>query len=151
MCLTVDPSITILVGLPDHLINLVVGQLLSNRGHDVTELSGGDKAVVITVENLESLSDLLFGVSVLHLAGHHGEELCTGASVECYRVIEPCGRLTGEVDGAVVVSVDLVDHVLKLRLAGVLAEGSHDSAQLLGGDLSCRESCVSMAVLKGWQ
>lgn len=46
-------------------------------------------------------------------------------------------RRTREVDGAVVVSVNLVDHILKFRLGGVLAEGSHDSAQLLGSDLTC--------------
>jgi hypothetical protein len=44
----------------------------------------------------------------------------------------PCGNSpktpTREVNGAVVVSVYLVDHVLQLRLAGILAEGSHDCA-----------------------
>ena len=43
---------------------------------------------------------------------------------------------TREVNGAVVVGIDLVDHVLKLRLGGVLAQGPHDSPQLLGGDLT---------------
>jgi len=32
------------------------------------------------------------------------------------------------------VSVDLVDHVLKLGLGGVLSQGAHDGSQLLGGD-----------------
>ena len=32
------------------------------------------------------------------------------------------------------VSVDLVDHVLKFCFCGVLSEGSHDGAQLFGGD-----------------
>ena len=45
-------------------------------------------------------------VCVLHLPGHHGQKL-------------------GEVDGAVTVSVHLVDHVLKLGLSGVLAQGPH--------------------------
>jgi len=44
---------------------------------------------------------------------------------------------TWEVDGAVVVGVDLVDHVLELRLGRVLAQRSHDGAELLGRDLSC--------------
>ena len=34
----------------------------------------------------------------------------------------------------VAISIDLVDHVLKLGLGGVLAEGAHDGAKLLGGD-----------------
>jgi hypothetical protein len=47
---------------------------------------------------------------------------------------------TWEVDGAVVVGVNLVDHVLQLRLRWVLAQGSHDSSKLLGGDLSCAQA-----------
>jgi hypothetical protein len=53
--------------------------------------------------------------------------------------------LTREVSGAVVVGIDLVDHVLKLRLGGVLSQGPHDSAQLLGGDLACN-ILVSLAL-----
>lgn len=52
--LTVNSSITILVSLSDHLINLVICQLLSNGCHDVTELSSGDEAIVITVKDLEA-------------------------------------------------------------------------------------------------
>lgn len=43
---------------------------------------------------------------------------------------------TRKVDGAVVVSVNLVDHVLKLRLGGVLAERAHNGTELLGGNLA---------------
>ncbi|KAI6770823.1 hypothetical protein HG531_009678 [Fusarium graminearum] len=89
----------------------------------MSEFSSGNEAVVVTVEDLESLADLLLGVGVLHLARHHGKELFSPM----------------EVDGAVVVSVDLVDHVLKLRLGGVLAERAHDGSELLGGDLTCGE------------
>ena len=45
-------------------------------------------------------------VCVLHLPGHHGEEL-------------------REVNGSVPVGINLVDHVLQLRLGGVLAQGPH--------------------------
>jgi len=113
----VDTSIAVLVGLADHLVNLIIAQLLADRGHDVAQLSGGDETVVITVEDLEGLTDLLLGVGVLHLTGHHGQEL-------------------GEIDGTVVIGIDLVDHILQLRLGGVLAEGAHDGAKLLGGDFS---------------
>ncbi len=44
---------------------------------------------------------------------------------------------TREINGAVVISVDLVDHILKLRFGRILAKRSHDSSQLLGSDLSC--------------
>jgi hypothetical protein len=44
---------------------------------------------------------------------------------------------TWEINRAIVVGVNFVDHVLQLRFGGILAERSHDSAQLLGSDLSC--------------
>jgi hypothetical protein len=46
-------------------------------------------------------------------------------------------RHTFQVNGAVGVGVDLVNHVLELTLAGVLTERAEKSAQLLGGDLTC--------------
>ena len=45
-------------------------------------------------------------------------------------------RHTWEVNGAIVVCVDLVDHILQLRLRGILTQRSHDCAQLLRSDLS---------------
>ena len=57
---------------------------------------------------------------------------------------------TREVDGAVVVGIDLVDHVLELRLAGVLAERAHDSAELLGGDLTCEMALSAMRFRSGY-
>jgi hypothetical protein len=52
------------------------------------------------------------------------------------------GERTGEINGTVVVGIDLVDHILQLRLGGVLAEGAHDGAKLLGGDFSYRSQIV---------
>ena len=49
----------------------------------------------------------------------------------------PGASPTWEVNGAIVISVNLVDHILQLGLGRVLAKGSHDGAQLLGSDLSC--------------
>lgn len=57
--LTVNPSVTVLVGLADHLVDLVVSQLLADGGHNVTQLGGGDEAVVVTVEDLDSLSAMV--------------------------------------------------------------------------------------------
>ena len=111
---TVDASVAILVSFPDHLINLIIGQLLADRRHDMSQLGGGDEAIVVAIKNLESLCkerrvnlflpahkhetltpNLLLAVGVLHFAGHHGEEL-------------------GKVNRSIVVSVNLVDHVLQL-------------------------------------
>jgi hypothetical protein len=49
---TVNSSITILISLSDHLINLIIRQLLTDGCHNMTELSSRDEAVVVTVENL---------------------------------------------------------------------------------------------------
>ena len=89
--LTVDATIAILVSLANHLINLVICELLANGCHDVTELGCRDETVVVTVKHLmwvsrhtervqqgaylEGFPNLLLGIGVLHLAGHHGEEL----------------------------------------------------------------------------
>ncbi|GET86347.1 calmodulin, putative [Leishmania tarentolae] len=113
--LVVDLTVAIHVGLADHLVHLLVCQLLAEVGHDVAQLRGGDEAVAVLVEHAERLLDLLLRVGVLHLARHQRQEL-------------------GEVDGAAAVLVHLVDHVLQLRLGGVLAERAHDGAELLGGD-----------------
>lgn len=43
---------------------------------------------------------------------------------------------TREIDGAVVVGVNLIDHILQFRLGRVLAQRSHHRSQLFGGDLS---------------
>jgi hypothetical protein len=51
--LTVDPSISILVSLSDHLIDLVISQLLSNGCHDMTEFSGRDESIVVTIKDLD--------------------------------------------------------------------------------------------------
>lgn len=52
LALTVDAAVAVLVGFTDHLIYLVVGELLADRGHDVTELGRRNKAVVVTIEDL---------------------------------------------------------------------------------------------------
>merc|ERR1719389_794181 len=123
--LVVNLAVTIDVSLTDHLVNLLIGELLAKVGHDVTKLSSGDETVAVLVEHLEGLLDLLLGVGVLHLTSHQVQEL-------------------GEVDGAGAIGIDLVDHVLELSLGGVLAEGAHDSSKLLGGD-----GAIAILVEKG--
>jgi hypothetical protein len=70
----VDLSVSINIGLTDHLINLLVGELLTKVGHDMTQFGGRDETVAILIEDLECFEDLLFTISVLHLASHHCEE-----------------------------------------------------------------------------
>ncbi len=52
MRLTVNTAIAILISLADHLINFVIGKLLTNGSHDVSQLGSGDEAVVVAVEDL---------------------------------------------------------------------------------------------------
>jgi hypothetical protein len=49
---TVNTPITVLISLADHLVNLVVGELLANRRHDMAQLGRRDEAVVVPVEDL---------------------------------------------------------------------------------------------------
>ena len=55
----VDLAIPVNVCLADHLIHLLVSQLLPQVGHHVTQLSGADEAVAVLVEDPEGFSDLL--------------------------------------------------------------------------------------------
>lgn len=49
---TVDSAVTILIGLTDHLIDFIVGELLTDRGHDMAQFGGRDEAIVVAVKNL---------------------------------------------------------------------------------------------------
>merc|ERR1719189_1223662 len=125
----VDLSITVNVGLADHLINLLI-----KVGHDMTKLRSTDEAVAIAIEHLEGFDQFLLGVGVLHLARHEGQELW-------------------KVDGAITICVDLIDHVLELSLGGVLSQRPHHSAQLFRGDCAIailveeRESLLELSNL----
>mmetsp|Transcript_5947 Transcript_5947/g.11629 ORF Transcript_5947/g.11629 Transcript_5947/m.11629 type:complete len:244 (-) Transcript_5947:7-738(-) len=113
--LIVDLSVAVNVSLAQHLIDLLVSQLLTEVRHDMAKLSSRDETVAVLIENTESLLQLLLRVSVLHLASHQRAEL-------------------REVNGSVAVSINLVDHVNELSLSWVLAKRAHDGAELLGGN-----------------
>ena len=84
-------------------------------GHDMPQLGRADVTVSILIKDLERLLDLLLAISVAHLPGHHGQEL-------------------GEIDSAVAIGVDLVDHILEFSLCRVLAQRTHHGAKLPRGD-----------------
>merc|ERR1712061_468322 len=65
--LVVDLAIAVDVRFPNHLINLLVGELLTQVCHDMAQLRGTDKAIAIAIENLEGLDELFLSVCVLHL------------------------------------------------------------------------------------
>ena len=63
------------VRLADHLVHLLVRQLLAQVRHHMAQLRGADEAVAVAVEDFEGLDELLLGVRVLHLARHEAQEL----------------------------------------------------------------------------
>lgn len=71
----INLAIAVNVGLADHLIHLLVRELLAEIGHDVAQLGRRDEAVAVLVEDSERLPDFLFAIGVLHFASHHGEKL----------------------------------------------------------------------------
>merc|ERR1719215_2275538 len=54
----VDLSVAINVGFPDHFINLLIGELLTQVCHDMAQLCCADEAITITVKNLEGFDQL---------------------------------------------------------------------------------------------
>merc|ERR1719152_535184 len=71
----VDLSITVDISFSDHLIDFFVSQFLTEGGHDLSKLSGGDKLVSISVEDLEGFSEFFLSIGILDLSGHQGKEL----------------------------------------------------------------------------
>merc|ERR1719401_3283289 len=84
----IDLVVHVGVGLLYHLVHLTAEQLLPKVVHGGPELIGADEAIAISVEDLESLDQLLLCVRVLHLPGHQRQEL-------------------REVDGPVAIRIDL--------------------------------------------
>merc|ERR1719329_2070341 len=108
-------DLTINICLTDHLVDLLVSQLLAQVGHDMAQFCCADETIAITIKDLECLNELLLGVSVLHLSRHKRQEL-------------------GEINGSVSISIHLIDHVLQLSFGGILSQRAHHSSQLLGCD-----------------
>lgn len=108
----------------------------------MAQFRGRNETVVVAIEDLERFPDFLLGIGVLHLARHHGKKFYQGELV-CQQPFEFASPLnqtlshTGKVNCAIVISINLVNHVLQLRLGGVLAQRTHNGTQLLGGDLAC--------------
>merc|ERR1712205_287127 len=113
--INVDLTIAITVSLVDHVLELlivdVLAELLSNTG----KVAEGDLVGVVVVEEHEHLLDVLAGVLLAHLASHHLEELA-------------------ELDGAVAIAIDVSDHLLELLVLDLEAKGTHGSLELTDVD-----------------
>ena len=70
-----DLSVLVVVGVIDQLLDLSLGQLSVDVGHDEPQLLPTDVARLLLVEDAERLADLLLRVRALDLLRHHVEEL----------------------------------------------------------------------------
>jgi len=113
----VNLTIAITVGLVDHILELLVVDALTELLGNTGEVAEGDLVGVVVVEQLEDLLDVLAGVLLAHLAGHHLEELA-------------------ELDGPVTVVVDVSDHLLELFVLDLETKGTHGSLELADIDLA---------------
>merc|ERR1712147_293275 len=84
----VDLAIAITVGLVDHVLELLIVDVLTELLSNAGKVAEGDLVGVVVVEELEHLLDVLAGVLLAHLASHHLEELA-------------------ELDGAVAIAIDV--------------------------------------------
>lgn len=71
----IHEPVAVQVRFPDHVLHLLVGQLLAQVRHHVAQLRGTDEAVAVSVEDAKCLPQLLFLVRLLHLLRHHMQEL----------------------------------------------------------------------------
>ena len=92
----VDLAIAITVGLVDHVLELLVIDVLSELLSHAGEVAEGDLVGVVIVEQLEHLLDVLAGVLLAHLGRHHLQELL-------------------EVDRAAAVEVEMCEDFLDCR------------------------------------
>merc|ERR1719407_327857 len=111
----VDLAIAITVGLVDHVLELLIVDVLTELLSNTGEVAEGDLVGVVVVEELEHLLDILAGVLLAHLGGHHLEELA-------------------ELDGAIAVVIDVGDHLLELLVLDLEAKGTHGGLELADVD-----------------
>lgn len=108
-------AITMAVRPLNHLLELAILHRLSQLlGHPPQTLKS-DVAAVLLVEELEDLADILLGVPITHPRGHQVQEF-------------------PELDGARVVGVEVVDHLVNGLVAGLQAQSVHGIFQFLGVD-----------------
>ena len=71
--LLVDVTVTIEVGITDHLVDLRLGEPLTEVSHDVTELGSGDQTAAIAIEDHEDITERLLSVGREFVGNPDGE------------------------------------------------------------------------------
>ena len=123
-----DLTVTVLVKLVDHRLQLVVAQVLAQLARHSAQIAQTDAARVVLVEELERLEDFLDGVPLRNFGGHYLQEVW---------VLNLAGAL------AVVVPHD-AEHLLLLDIE---AEGAHGHFELVVVD---RARLVRVEQLEGF-
>merc|ERR1719451_4011 len=88
-----------------------LSKLLSHAG----EVAEGDLLGVVVIEHGEHLDDILTGILLAHLAGHHAHELL-------------------EFNAAVAVGVDVANHLDELLVLDLESESTHGALELAAVD-----------------
>merc|ERR1711972_211044 len=73
--LLVHLTISVAVGLVDHLLQLLIGHALAELLGDTLQILEGDLAGLVVIKKAEGLQDLVLGVAVQDLVRHHLQEL----------------------------------------------------------------------------
>lgn len=72
----------------------------------------------------------------------HGEYLprlvitCLTIRANINHIPDQHGQKFGDIEDAVAIEINPVDHILEFSLCRILAQGTHDGAEVLGGDFS---------------
>ena len=120
-------SITVSVGLIDHLLDLVVSHVLSEFFCYPLKIFERNFAGLIIIEESESLEHLLAGVALSHFLGHHVQEFW-------------------EVDHATSIAVSIGNHFSDFLFLRLEAQSPHGNLELLGID---GPTAVSVEQVKG--
>ena len=103
--------ITVRVCPVDHLLQLLVSHGLTELASYTAQVTNGDSACAIIIEESEDLVDIFTGVSVTHTSSHHVEELF-------------------KVDVIVLVLVKISDHLVDSLVLSFEAQRLHSGAEL---------------------
>merc|ERR1712159_616404 len=113
--LLIDLAIAIAISFVDHLLKLLISHSLSKLLRHTLQVLERDLACLIVIKQPEGLEDLVLGVAIQDLVGHHLQELFV-------------------LDGTTAIVVDVRDHLLNLFLLGLEAKSAHGNLELLRVD-----------------
>ncbi|GMT13885.1 hypothetical protein PFISCL1PPCAC_5182, partial [Pristionchus fissidentatus] len=117
----VDGSGAVSVDLSDHLVELLLGDVVVKGAQDVAQVGHVDVAVALLIIQSECLSQLVFQSRVILTSddevGHHGSELL-------------------ELDLTRTIGIELLDELLEIALLEGLSHRSEDHANLVGANVS---------------